>query len=111
MERKSNYNVVFRGTGEKRGNYKGVITWKSFNGINDFEEFCKRGESSEEIIATGVTQEEAINLCGQSSFLDVFRAARKAATLNGRLNEGKLETEMGNLSLLITGDPIQGSRK
>ena len=62
---KLNYHVVFRGIGGDRSNHPGVITWTSFESEADFEEWMKTADNEDEILAQGVSQEEAIGYTRQ----------------------------------------------
>jgi len=100
-EKTPSYNVVFRGRGDGKGNYKGIITWTSFKDIEEFEEFCKTTDTSDEILATGVTDEQAVNFSRQTLLNDQLDAATQESTINGVVNEKRLEFELANIGFLL----------
>lgn len=76
------YNVVFRYT-KKAGGYAGVITWTSYRSK---EELDKRREqilsaSNQEVIAEGVTSEEAVALVRSTPLASRIRAALQESTM------------------------------
>jgi len=97
MPQKLNYPVVFEYT---KGSYKGVRFWRSFTNKEDLEEWLKDAPKNEKIIAQGVTEEMAINLCANTSV-----AARAASCIaeatdgEGNVHRDTLQLQMTNIAV------------
>ena len=86
---KQEYIVVFRYTKDS-GGYEGVVIWTCFLSKEDFD--MKREKfllaQNKEVVAEGVTAEEAIALVRQTPFASRIRAALQAATMpDGKVND------------------------
>lgn len=99
-EQKQFYNVVFLYTA-KTGGYAGVMTWTGYPSKEDFD---KQRESLLEdghqvVEAEGVSDEEAISICGGTPFACLIRAATQEATspVTGRVNVEIYGMELGNI--------------
>lgn len=73
------YYVVFEGTGEPGGNYKGVRTYRSFASKADFDNWRATSGNREKILTEGVSESQAIDLCMGQSISNIFRAAYRQA--------------------------------
>jgi hypothetical protein len=80
------YNVVFRGRGDGTSNYRGIMTWTSFESKAEFDAFQKTTKHTDEIVAEGVTNEQAVQICSNTSLPDRISAAVKEATRNDEIN-------------------------
>lgn len=87
------YNVVFRGTAEA-GAYEGIITWSSYSSKEAFDKHNKQAE--QEVIAEGVTEDEAVKLVGTTSVEARLRVVAE-----------KSKNDEGKVSLRILGQELQ----
>lgn len=80
MPEDKSYNVVFR-TIIEEGGHAGIITWTSFESKEKFDAwFTPKLRTWYEVVAEGVTSEEAVKLTRQTPIASRLTAARAAAT-------------------------------
>ena len=65
---KDYYLVVFEGGGGDNGNYKGVITYTPYESKEEFDKSWKQRNTSDKILAEGVTNEKAQELVATTPF-------------------------------------------
>ncbi len=107
---KDSYVVVFRGAGD-HGNYPGVITWTEFDSEDQFNQWLLETGVTDEVVASGITANEAINIVRNSSALPDIGLAFHEATRGGEFNEALLEMKLQTLAyvrrLFPPDDPEQ----
>jgi hypothetical protein len=96
------FNVVFRGVGQENGgNYKGVVTWTSFKSEAEYRKWQARTKSPDEVIATGVTQEEAIEFVKGAPIQPYINAkVQEAMEPGGVINPEKLSLGLAGIAFL-----------
>ena len=78
----SEYNVALR-YNENAGGYAGIVTWSSFESKAEFDSwFAAEGseQREQEVVAEGITQEEAVALCKKTPLMSYVKAAIEDAT-------------------------------
>lgn len=100
MER---YIVVFRGIGGPDSNYEGIITQTDFNSREEFQSFQKQTGNQDEVLAEGITDEEAEHYIDQTPMEAYIKAAYAEATIDGKLSPGLLEMKLGQLEFILRG--------
>lgn len=111
MEDKS-YNVVFRNIDEN-GGYAGVITWTSFASKEAFDKwFTPKLRKRYEVVAEGVTPEQAVEHTHTTPAASRLRAARAAATdKDGKVHEGVYQFQLATAMFAIGEDLAAKRRK
>jgi len=99
MNAKEMYNVVFRGAG-KNGNYPGVMTWTSFVGKKEFDQWLLEGHTTDEVVAAGVTQDEAVDIVRHAPVEPSIGLALRLATEGGEFNQELFDLKMANLAMM-----------
>jgi hypothetical protein len=98
----SAYNVVFRYT-QGAGSYAGVITWTAFTSKADFDSWLEKTVlEHQEVIAQGVSQEEAIALSCSTPLISLINVAIAESTNpdTGVTNNELLRLKM--MSVMLT---------
>ena len=93
------YNVVFEGKGSRMGNYKGIRTWSTYESREDFVEKWENMDNPDTILAEGVTDEKAIEICSQTTLFDAANAAVRESLENDKINLKKLDYELAKIAL------------
>jgi hypothetical protein len=100
----SGYNVVFKGNA-KAGGYEGIITWSTFKDKDEFEARKGSWPDSQDVIADGVTSEEAVKLVKTTSPKARLLAALEEATeADGSVNLRKLSLKLQMAMLIMHTD-------
>jgi len=92
------YVVVFKGTGGEKGNYPGVVTWTAFKNEEDFNRFLLESECTEEIIAHGITKEEAIEIVRRAPILPNIGLAFQEASQGDEFDYETLENRLATIA-------------
>jgi len=95
--RKSCYNVAFRFTREA-GGYHSVVIWTSFLSKDDFDKwYTPKMRLTQEVVAEGITQEEAIELTRTTPFACRVAASIEEATdREGNINPDIFRMDIAN---------------
>lgn len=107
------FNVVFEYT-EKAGHYAGGRYWTSYPSEEEFnKKFLPKisKASRARVYAAGVTDEEAIKLCGDSNFIVAIRVAVGESLLPGQSAEGKPKLSIKLLEMRLASQGVQATLK
>lgn len=98
------YNVVFEGTGEEGSNYKGIRTFTSYESKEAFDKRY-REKNRDVIVGEGVSDEEAHNLCRQTT-IEARADALLTASIDseGNFNEQRFDMEAFKFAAAIHDD-------
>ncbi len=101
-KKEDGYNVVFRSTGIESPGYKGVITWSTFRDKKQFDAwFNEELRRRYDVIAEGVSPEEAIEHSRRTSLSAQLTAALQEATdRRGEINLDILRFQLTNVALV-----------
>jgi hypothetical protein len=112
MPEDKSYNVVFRNIVAESG-YAGIITWTSFKDKAAFDAwFTPKLRGWYEVVAEGVTSEQAVELTHTTPAASRLRAARAAATdKDGNIHEGVYQYQLTNAMFAMGQDFAARRRK
>jgi hypothetical protein len=94
--------VVLQGTGEENSNVKGVRTRTSFASEAEFEGWMAESDNGDIVVARGVSDEVAGNLCREtplSSLLDC--AIHESTYQDGSVDPELLQIKLNNLAFVL----------
>lgn len=100
MTENKGYNVVFEGVGGENSNVKGMRTWTSFSSEAAFNEWKSKSKNADSVVASGVSEEDAISECRKTSIQAHINTAFAQSTFAGDTNEARLQMHLKNLALL-----------
>lgn len=91
------YIVVYEGVGGKNSNVKGQRNWTAYQNEEAFKEHQKSTANQDLPIATGITNEEAIDLCKQTPLHVEIETAIRSSIYKGEIDPRRLEMHLSNL--------------
>lgn len=100
---KPGYNVVFEGVGGKKSNSRGVRTWTTFDNRSHFSDWLDETKIRDRIVAEGVSEQLAVELCAQTTATAFLESAIREATINGVLDERLLSLKLDTINAAHPG--------
>lgn len=99
MTEKVRYNVVFMGIGGEKSAHHGIRTWTSFESKSKFQKWLEESKNRDVILAEGVTDDVAVEMCQQTTDLAYFMSfASEATREDGTIDMGKFQMRVATLA-------------